>query len=109
MNHPFLIMYGRTRPCPFVAAARRVLAELDIPYEEIKIDEDEAAYERVVAWTGFASVPTLIVAQPGSLTPIEMPTPLEKGASPRGINRGSMITEPSDSQLRAWLKQQGFI
>lgn len=104
-----LVMYSRTRPCPFVSTARRVLDSLEIPYKEIMIDEDEVAYERVVNWTGFASVPTLIVAKPGSLFPIEVPPPLERGESPRGINRGFMITEPSDSQLLAWLKQHRFI
>lgn len=109
MSDKILIMYSRTRPCPFVTTAKRVLDDLEVPYHEIKIDEDESAFQRVIHWTGFASVPTLIVAEPGQLTPIEIPTPLERGASPRGINRGFMITEPSDAQLRAWLKQHKFI
>lgn len=109
MAEKILIMYSRTRPCPFVTTARRVLDDLEIPYQEIRIDEDDAAYERVMNWTGFASVPTLIVAEPGKLLPLENPASLERGESPRGINRGSMITEPSDSQLRAWLKQHGFM
>ena len=36
-------------------------------------------------------------------------TPLAPGTSPRGINRGSMITEANIEQLEMWLVQHGFI
>ncbi|NWF70366.1 MAG: glutaredoxin family protein [Chloroflexi bacterium] len=104
-----LIMYHRTYGCPFVTVARQVLADYGVPYREVFIDQDAAARERVIAWTGFQSVPTLVVANPGELLPYEPPAYLEHGLSPRGINRGSMITEPSADQLTFWLKQHGFI
>jgi glutaredoxin len=104
-----LVMYSRSYACPFVTTARQVLAQWQIPYREIYIDQDPAARENVLAWTGFLSVPTLIVAQPGDTLPLEAPQPLPKGASPRGIDRGAMITEPSARQFEDWLRKHGFI
>ena len=37
------------------------------------------------------------------------PFPPDHGASPRGIDRGSMITEPSADQLLHWLVKHGFV
>ena len=104
-----LIMYHRTYGCPFVTLAKQVLRDYNVAYREIFIDQDMSARERVVNWTGFQSVPTLVVANPGEMLPYEEPAFLERGLSPRGINRGSMITEPNIEQLTAWLKQHGFI
>jgi glutaredoxin len=104
-----LLMYSRTSGCPFVTLARRVLEDHQIPYREIFIDEDDAALNRVLAWTGFRSVPTLVITQPGQLEPYRAFDPLEPGASPRGIDRGPMITEPTIAQLTHWLQQNQFI
>lgn len=104
-----LVMYSRFSPCPFVRSAKRVLERESISYREIYIDQDEAAKQRVITWTGFQSVPTLIVARMGEDLPCEEPAYLAPGASPRGVNRGVMITEPSESQLEDWLRQHGFI
>jgi len=104
-----LVMYSRRTPCPYVRTARRVLDRERIPYREIFIDEDAAAEAQVIAWTGYKSVPTLIVARPGEDLPCEAPTPLPAGASPRGIDRGSMITEPGDIHLESWLVKHGFL
>lgn len=104
-----LIFYSRTAGCPFVTLALRVLNDYDVPYREIFIDRDEEARERVLTWTGFLSVPTLVVAEQDSDLPYETPAPLPSGASPRGINRGSMITEPNIEQLTTWLQEHAFI
>jgi glutaredoxin len=110
MTPPYeLIMYSRTTPCPFVSLAKRVLEREAVPYRELMIDQHALYEERVVGWTGFLSVPTLIIASPGEELPFESPLPLMKGASPRGINRGSMLTEPNEVQLVAWLTQHGFL
>ena len=69
----------------------------------------EEAERRVLDWTGFKSVPTIIAARPGEDLPCEEPAPLPKGSSPRGIDRGSMITEASEEQLETWLRKHGFI
>lgn len=104
-----LIMYSRSTGCPFVTLAKRVLDDYKIPYREILIDRDEIARERVRAWTGFLAVPTLVVAVCGDVLPYMQPLPLPSGASPRGINRGAMITEPNIAQLTDWLREHGFI
>jgi glutaredoxin len=104
-----LVMYSRETPCPFVSLARRVLAENGVPYHELFIDHDKLAERRVLEWTGFLSVPTLIVALPGETLPYASPTPLPLGSSPRGIDRGAMITEPDESQLCAWLRRVGLL
>lgn len=104
-----LILYSRTLGCPYVTLAKRVLDDYAIPYREIMIDRDEAARQRVLDWTGFLAVPTLVVAESGSLMPHVPPAHLERGLSPRGVNRGSIITEPSADQLKNWLAEQGFL
>ena len=104
-----LVMYTRIFPCPFVRSAQKVLQQYNVAYREIYIDQDPQARARVETWTGFAAVPTLILARPGEDFPIGEPVVLPPGSSPRGINRGTMITEPSEEQLIAWLRQQGVI
>ena len=104
-----LVMYSRSTPCPFVSIARQVLAKEGVPYREIFIDRDEQACQRVVDWTGFESVPTLIMADNGDDVPFEKEAYLEKGLSPRGIDRGSMITEPDIKQLTTWLTRHGLL
>jgi glutaredoxin len=103
-----LVMYSRTSSCPYVRTAKRVLERENIPYREIFIDQDPAAEQRVIDWTGFKSVPTIIVARPGENLPYEEPDPLG-GGSPKGIDRGSMITEPGEIKLESWLKKHGFM
>lgn len=103
-----LVMYSRTTSCPFVTLAKRVLDGGGIAYQEIFIDRDPEAKQRVVDWTGFLSVPTIIVSEDG-LMPFEEPVFLAKGSSPRGIDRGSMITEPNMVQLKDWLTKHGFM
>jgi glutaredoxin len=104
-----LVMYSRFTPCPYVRSAKRVLEREKVPYREIYIDQDPVAKQRVLDWTGFQSVPTIIVARPGEDLPYEEPAPLAVGASPKGIDRGSMITEPGEIQFETWLRNHGFI
>jgi glutaredoxin len=104
-----LIMYTRTGGCPFVTVAKRVLSEHNVSYEEVFIDRDSVARLNVQKWTGFLSVPTLVIAPEGSQLPVEEPAPLPEGESPRGIDRGAMITEPNVDQLIQWLKKHQLI
>jgi glutaredoxin len=104
-----IVMYSRSFGCPYVSVAKRVFADFALPYREIMIDRNPNARARVIEWTGFQSVPTLVIAEAGSEFPFEKPAPLPAGASPRGINRGSMITEPGSAELKAWLIQHGFV
>lgn len=109
MSRKQLVMYSRSFPCPYVHIATTILNEYDVEVEEVLIDYDVEALERVIGWTGYMSVPTLVVAEEGSKLPIEPPEYLERGVSPKGVNRGSMITEPNRHQLKVWLQQHGFI
>jgi glutaredoxin len=104
-----LVVYTRTTYCPYQARASRVFERFHLTPREILIDQDNTAMERVINWTGFKSVPTILVARRGEDLPIEEPSPLARGASPRGIDRGSMITEASEDELIAWLRKHGFI
>jgi hypothetical protein len=58
---------------------------------------------------GFESVPTVVLAEAGTVEPCEAPSPLASGSSPRGVDRGSLITEATRVQLRAWLVKQGLL
>lgn len=104
-----LVMYSRTSPCPFVTLAKRVLNNEHVPYRELFIDKDKTVEQRVLNWTGFLSVPTLVIARPDEDLPYEEPAALPKDSSPRGINRGPMLTEPNEEQLITWLEQHGLI
>lgn len=108
-NDKELLMYGRSYGCPYISVAKRVFDDHALTYREIHIDKDEAAKARVIEWTGFQSVPTIIVTEIGGLLPITPPSFLARGASPRGIDRGSMITEASTDELERWLRKHGFI
>lgn len=99
-----LVMYTRSAfMCPYVRIAERVFKKYNIEVATVDIDQDAEAKQRVIDWTGFLSVPTLVIAAPDSIMPLEEPEPLSKGRSPRGIDRGYMITEPSAKQLETWL------
>ncbi len=104
-----IVMYHRTKSCPYVTLAKRILAEAKVEYREILFDKDTEAAKRVEAWTGYLTAPTLIVANKGEDLPFESPADLPSGASPRNIDRGSMISEPSAGRLKRWLERHGFI
>jgi glutaredoxin len=103
-----LVVYIRAAGCPLVTLARRTLSDYGVPYREIVIDDDTEARQRVRAWTGFLAVPTLVVSG-GDGLPVTPPTPLPPGTSPRGLDRGDLITEPDYDQLVRWLRQHRFI
>ena len=109
MTDKSLVMYARTIPCPDVDRARQYLKANAVPYREVMIDEDAAARLYVESLTGFRAVPTLVVAPPDGDQPIEAPRALEQGRSPRGVDRGTVITEPDLVGLRNWLTKHGFI
>ena len=103
-----LIVYTRSSFCPYQRFADKVFKKYDLKPHVILIDRDREALERVVAWTGFQSVPTILLANEGEILPYEEPSPLH-GGSPRGVDRGPMITEPRANELEAWLSKHGVI
>ena len=88
---------------------QRALSDWGVPAAFINIKEDRAAADRVKTWTGFESVPTVIIAEGESVEPFEPPAPLPARGSPRGVDRGSLITEANRQQLRAWLVKHGVL
>ena len=105
-----LVMYTRSAfVCPYVRIAKRVLQKHNISCVEVDIDQDDASKQRVLDWTGFLSVPTFVVADQGTVLPIEEPNALSNEVSPRGLDRGTMLTEPSGKQLETWLQKHGLL
>lgn len=109
MSSKELVMYSRKTGCPFVNIAKRVLQNYEVPYRELFIDADEEARQRVIEWTGFLSVPTLVVAEQGQDLPYTHIEPLPSGTSPRGVDRGPMLTEGNTADTERWLRKHGFI
>jgi glutaredoxin len=88
---------------------QRALGEWGVAATYINIKEDRTAAARLREWVGFESVPTVVIAEGDSLVPYEPPQPLTSGMSPRGVDRGSIITEAARPQLLAWLTKNGFV
>jgi len=95
--------------CSSSSDTQRALKEWEVPATFINIREDREAAARVRGWVGFESVPTVIIAEEGSVEPFEAPADLAAGKSPRGVDRGSMITEATRVQLRSWLVKHGIL
>lgn len=104
-----LIVYARTFPCPDLTRSQRFLNTKNVAYRMIHIDKDEQAGEFVERYVGHRSVPTMVVARKGDMLPIEEPAPLPTGRSARSLDRGTMITEPSDEALNAFLQRHGLL
>ena len=95
--------------CSGSADTKRALTEWGVAATFINIKEDRAAATRLREMVGFESVPTVVIADSGCVEPCEPPAALAKGTSPRGVDRGSLITEATRMQLRSWLVKQGFL
>lgn len=95
--------------CSSSADTQRALKEWGVPAKFVNIKEDRSAAVRLREMVGFESVPTVILAEEGCVEPCEPPAVLTKGSSPRGVDRGTVITEATRVQLRTWLVKQGFL
>lgn len=104
-----LVMYCRDSYCPDQALARRLLKAWGVSYQEVNISRDRQASERVQKWNNHQGVPTLIVAEDGSVEPIAPPTAVSPGQRTRNLNRGSLICEPNETGLREFLQQHGLM
>lgn len=104
-----LVMYGRRFACSDQSNAMWFLEANSIPYRFVDIGSDQEAAERVVEWVGHKSVPTLVIAKPGEVLPLETPAPLAAKASARGVDRNTIITEPSNGQLETFLKKHDLL
>jgi glutaredoxin len=104
-----LVVYIRRDACPDVQRTRDFLARYAVPHRLIEAEDDPAAKQRVVTWTGYLSFPTLVIADGDSVEPMESPLPLPPGQSPRDVDRGSMLTEASTPVLESFLRRHGFL
>jgi glutaredoxin len=104
-----IVMYVRSFYCPNVALARDVLRRYKIPFREINVDDSPQLAARLKDWTGFLSVPTIILANSGQDVPHTDFLPVVPGQSVRGTDRGSMITEPNNKQLENWLYKHNLL
>ena len=103
-----LVVYGSSIPCPDMARFQWWLQRHEVPsIAFVDIHREEWAYDRVVGWTGHASVPTLVIAEDDSLDPATVPLPLEPGQRVRGFDRGTMLTEPNPGQIADFLRRGG--
>jgi len=103
-----LVVYIATW-CPDCRYAQEALAEWGISARYVNITRNPDAAARVRALTGFESVPTFVVTADAGFDPIEPPAALPAGSGPRGVDRGPVLTEPTQAQLRAWLVKHGFL
>jgi glutaredoxin len=104
-----LVVYVRKDTCPDVQRTRDFLARHAVPHRLIEVEDDPAAKQRVVAWTGYLSFPTLVIAEDHSVEPMGPPLPLRPGQSPRDVDRGTMLTEASTPVLESFLRRHGFL
>lgn len=103
-----LIMYGRRFGCLDQIRAAGWLDEHGVSYRCVDIGADEEAAFRLEQWVGYQSVPTFVIANSDAVLPVEPPDDLD-GRRPRGVNRGTMITEPSLDQLADFLLQHDLL
>lgn len=104
-----LVVYGSSVPCPDMARFAWWLQRHDVPsLAYVDIHRERWAYDRVVEWTGHASVPTLVIAADDGLDPITEPTVLAPGRSARAFDRGTMLTEPNPPQIADFLRRNGI-
>ena len=76
-----------------------------VEYVEFDIAGDREAFANVLSWTGHASVPTLVIAEDDSFEPVHPPKSLPDKRSPRGADRGTMLSEPNPGQIAAFLRR----
>jgi formylglycine-generating enzyme required for sulfatase activity len=103
-----LVVYGRTTFCPDLMRLQSWLVAWNVPYRQVNVDMDEEAAIRLDDWLGNRVIPTLVVAQRGELTPISEPAPADLSRL-RSTDRGSMLHEPDEATLRAFLVRNGFL
>jgi formylglycine-generating enzyme required for sulfatase activity len=103
-----LVVYGKTSFCPDLINTKRWLRDMGVPYRELSIDLDDKAAFRLDDWLGMRVVPTLVVAPRGGIEPIEPPKEADLRHL-RSTDRGTMLHEPDEQTLRAWLTRNGFL
>ncbi|MBE2193074.1 MAG: SUMF1/EgtB/PvdO family nonheme iron enzyme [Anaerolinea sp.] len=102
-----LVVYGRSTFCPDLVTLKRWLHQWNVPHRQVQIDLDERAAYRLDEWLGARTVPTLVMARRGEVEPFEPPVVIDLSKL-RNQDRGSMLHEPDEVTLRAFLVRFGF-
>jgi len=79
-----------------------------VPYRQLNHDLDEQIAQRLDVWLGSRTVPTIVVAERGKIDPIAPPAAADLKAL-RNVDRGSMLHEPEEATLHAFLVRHGFL
>jgi glutaredoxin len=103
------LLFYMTAWCSSCHAAQDALTEWGVTARTINIGRDREAAARVRALTGFESVPTFVIVDGAGIDPIQPPSPLPAGRGPRGVDRGAVLTEPTNAELKAWLIKNSFL
>ncbi len=103
-----LVLYGRSTFCPDLVKVKQWLHNWNVPYHQLNIDMHEAYALRLDEWLGSRTVPTLIVARRGEVDPGAIPAEADLSHL-RNADRGSMLHEPDEPTLRAFLARHGFL
>lgn len=103
-----LVIYGRAYLCPDLVKVKNWLHVWNVPYRQVQTDLDEEMAYRLDNWLGMRTVPTLVVARYGEVDPITPPDDVNLKTL-RGADRGTMLHEPDEPTLRAFLERHGFI
>jgi glutaredoxin len=101
-----LVVYGRSGFCPDMMRWDRWVRAHPVSFVLFDIDTDEDARAFVARHTGHASVPTLVIAPDDGVDPLAAPAPL--AGRVRGVDRGSMLTEPAAGQVEVFLARNGI-
>jgi glutaredoxin len=110
MDDKEVLIYRRQSFCSGVWRVGRDLKNWSVPFREVIVDSDPEAMTRLKEWTGGnLTVPTVVISRTGQDVPITPPELLPSQVSPRGRDRGSVITEPMTEQLRSFLVKHGFL
>jgi len=104
-----IVLFCRPSYSPFTALARDLLIRYQIPFREVDIQAGSQAFASLITWVSPAHLPTLIVTAPNQTTPLDSPEPLQPDQPARGLDRGSLISQPNNHQLEDWLHKHGFL
>lgn len=103
-----LVVYGRTTFCPDLLESLQWLRAWNVPYRQLNVDMEETAAFRLDQWLGTRTIPTFVVAPYGSGDPITPPTDANLSHL-RNTDRGSILHEPEEATLHAFLIRNGFL
>lgn len=103
-----LVIYGKTTFCPDLENTKHWLQRWNVPYRQMSYDQDEQVALQLDSWLGSRTVPTLVIARYGGVTPITAPADADL-SNLRNTDRGSMLHEPDEATLHAFLTRHGMV